>query len=39
MGYHWKTCPSDIKEFIFKLQKGIKGIIKENYVGFYNTDL
>ncbi|WP_413367189.1 nucleotidyltransferase domain-containing protein [Lysinibacillus sp. 3P01SB] len=33
-GYFWETCSSDIKEFIYNLNKGIK-IIDDNYVGFY----
>lgn len=35
MGYVWKTCPSEIKDFIFNLNKSIKEIINKNYVGFY----
>lgn len=35
MGYAWKTCPSEIKDFIFNLNKSIKEIIDDNYVGFY----
>lgn len=35
MGYDWKTCPTDIKTFIEHLNKGIKEILTDNYVGFY----
>ena len=35
MGYVWGTLPSNIKEFIYFLNKGIKEIIDDNYVGFY----
>ncbi|WP_010280868.1 aminoglycoside adenylyltransferase domain-containing protein [Bacillus timonensis] len=35
MGYVWKSCPSKIKDFIFNLNKGIKEMINESYVGFY----
>ncbi len=35
MDYDWKTCSSDIKDFIFNLQKGINEIINDDYVGFY----
>lgn len=33
-GMFGETCPSDIKEFIYNLNKGIE-IIDDNYVGFY----
>jgi predicted nucleotidyltransferase len=35
MGYDWKTCPSNIKDFIFNLQKGITENISGDFVGFY----
>ena len=35
MGYDWETCPSNIKEFIYELNSGIKKIMGENVVGFY----
>lgn len=35
MGYAWKTCPSEIKDFIFNIYKNIKEIINDSYVGFY----
>lgn len=35
MGYDWKTCPADIKEFILKLQKDIRVSINDNVLGFY----
>ncbi|WP_257215910.1 nucleotidyltransferase domain-containing protein [Fredinandcohnia onubensis] len=35
MGYAWKTCPSEIKDFIFNINKSIKEIINDSYVGFY----
>lgn len=35
MGYHWKSCPPDLRVFIFNLQKGITEIINDDFVGFY----
>lgn len=35
MGYNWKTCLPDIKNFIFDLSYGIKGVISNNFAGFY----
>ncbi len=35
MGYEWKTCPSDIKSFIFKFKGAIKKILNEDFLGFY----
>lgn len=35
MGYSWKTCTPEIKDFIFHLNKSMKEIINDNYVGFY----
>lgn len=35
MGYVWKTCPSEVKDFVFHLNKSMKEIIKDNYLGFY----
>ncbi|WP_143521958.1 nucleotidyltransferase domain-containing protein, partial [Pseudomonas sp. 2995-3] len=35
MGYQWNSCPSDIRDFILNLQKGITENISEDFVGFY----
>ncbi|CAI9387567.1 hypothetical protein BACSP_02034 [Bacillus sp. T2.9-1] len=35
MGYDWKTCPPDIKDFTLNLQKGIRDILNDDFVGFY----
>jgi len=35
MGYDWKTCPSDIKNFIYNFKEGIKEVVNDNFVGFY----
>lgn len=35
MGDVWKTCSSEVKDFVFHLNKSMKEIIKENYLGFY----
>lgn len=35
MGYSWVTCPQDVRDFIYNLDKAIQRIIKENFVGFY----
>ena len=35
MGYDWKTCPFEIKNIIFKLNKSIMEIINDSYVGLY----
>lgn len=35
MGYHWRTCPSDLKDFTLKMKKGITEIINNDFLGFY----
>ena len=35
MGYVWEACPYEIKAFIFNLNKSIKEIIDDSYIGFY----
>ncbi|KGX91417.1 aminoglycoside adenylyltransferase domain-containing protein [Pontibacillus marinus] len=35
MSFNWETCSSDIKEFIFTLQKEVTKIIDDNLVGIY----
>ncbi|MGY0691511.1 aminoglycoside adenylyltransferase domain-containing protein [Virgibacillus sp. FSP13] len=35
MGCDWETCPSDIKNFVHDLKRGIRKIMKENFAGFY----
>ncbi|GAA0612750.1 DUF4111 domain-containing protein [Virgibacillus siamensis] len=35
MTYSWKTCPSEIRNFVTKLLDEIKVVIQENYIGCY----
>lgn len=35
MSYDWKTCPTDIRNFVSNLNRGIKKVLKEDFVGFY----
>ncbi|WP_164669789.1 aminoglycoside adenylyltransferase domain-containing protein [Virgibacillus doumboii] len=35
MTYNWKTCSSDIKDFVYHLLRETKEIIKKDFVGFY----
>ncbi|WP_010649791.1 aminoglycoside adenylyltransferase domain-containing protein [Oceanobacillus massiliensis] len=35
MGYDLSACPSDVKDFIINLQKGISEIVNDRFVGFY----
>ncbi|WP_281251912.1 nucleotidyltransferase domain-containing protein [Virgibacillus ndiopensis] len=35
MAYSWKTCSTDVKDFVSHLLNETKEIIKENYLGFY----
>lgn len=35
MSNDWKSCPTEIKVFIFNLKERIKEIIDDNFVGFY----
>jgi predicted nucleotidyltransferase len=35
MSFNWKTCSTDIKDFIFNLQEEISKILDDNLIGFY----
>lgn len=35
MSENWKLCPTEIRDFTFNLKERIKGIIDDNFVGFY----
>lgn len=35
MGYDWVTCPQEVTDFIYTLEKGIQRILKEDFEGFY----
>lgn len=34
-GYDWKTCPPEIKDYVFHVQKGVSEIINNDVLGFY----
>ncbi|AMX85132.1 MULTISPECIES: aminoglycoside adenylyltransferase domain-containing protein [Geobacillus] len=35
MAYNWVTCPSDIRNFVFRILSETKEIVKQDFIGFY----